>query len=489
VVQSNASLPGVTISSVASFGSSSLSNRINTYPAEAIYTSTLFVGKHTVKFGGDYQSAYYDYTLYSSLKGNYTFSSVANYLAGNYSQYSQSFGDPHNPRLHQYLSGFLQDSWRASDRLTMNYGLRYDIEVHPKSPTGQRFGWDRNEVGPRFALSYDLTGKGKSFLKFASGVYYDRIMQNLTTFYTNIEGYQTLTSATWTPTTPGAPAFPNVFATTPANLPLGVVNTNTLPSNFNTPASTQLTGTWERSLTSSLVFSASAIYTHKWNVDYGWDTNILWNGQALVRPNTKYRVISQYQFDGWGNYVAGIFDLKRRGEWVGFNASVTVQRARDIGNNYGSTPSDQRQGIASEYGAQADTPTLRGVLSGWYNVTPAIQISANFQARSGSRLDPQAPGFDVYGTGVLGGRTPGFSRNAFTGPGFRQVDMRFTWVLPVPKNRVSFYVEGFNVSNSVNAKSVSNDYGPTFGQPKPIFLTPLSYYPPRQVQLGVHWKF
>src|SRR5262249_55234783 len=160
---------------------------------------------HNMKFGADYMNSYYDYTLYSSLRGTYTFSSLPNYQRGVYSQYTQSFGDPHNPRRHQYLSGFAQDSWQASDRLTMNYGLRYDLEVHPKALTGTRFGWDLNEFGPRVALSYNLTGRGDTFLKFSSGIYYDRIFQNITTFYTNILGYQTLTSATWTPATPGAP--------------------------------------------------------------------------------------------------------------------------------------------------------------------------------------------------------------------------------------------------------------------------------------------
>ena len=46
-----------------------------------------------------------------------------------------------------------------------------------------------------------------------------------------------------------------------------------------------------------------------------------------------------------------------------------------------------------------------------------------------------------------------------------------------------------NLFNQVNPKSVSNDYGPTPGDAHAIFLTPLSWYANRQVQLGVHWKF
>jgi hypothetical protein len=487
--QSNSTLPAVNISSIANFGSISLNNTINTFPVEAIYNSSVFLGKHSVKFGADYMNAEYDYTLYSSLRATYTFSSVANYLKGAYSQFTQGFGDPANFRRHQYIAGFAQDSWRAGDRLTLNYGVRYDLEVHPKAPTGERFGWDRNNVGPRFGGSYDLTGKNKTFLKFSSGVYYDRIFQNITTFYTNIVGYQTLVSGTWTPTTPGAPVYPNVLTSKPATMPAGVVNSNIMPSDFRTPASTQTLATIEHSLTPSIVVSASAIYTHLWDVDYTLDMNLTWNGTAWVRPNPAYRVITQYQFDGAGNYAGGIFEVKRRGTRVGFNGSVTVQRARDMGNNYNSAPNDQRTGIAGEYGPNADTPTVRGVLSGWYNITPTIQVSGKVQSRSGMWVNPIASGIDLVGAGTLGSRTPGFGRNEIVGPGYSQTDMRFTWALPVPNQKISFYVEAFNAFNQVNAQGVNNNYGAVNGSPLSVFMTPTVYYAPRQVQLGIHWSF
>jgi hypothetical protein len=64
------------------------------------------------------------------------------------------------------------------------------------------------------------------------------------------------------------------------------------------------------------------------------------------------------------NDVGGIFDVKRRGTKAGINVSLTVQRARDVGHNYNSLPVDRRIGIAGECGPQADSPTVRGVLSG-----------------------------------------------------------------------------------------------------------------------------
>jgi hypothetical protein len=488
VSESNASPPSVNISSVASFGSVTLNNNIDTYPVEAIYASTRFIGAHTVKFGADYMYAKYDYTLYSALHGTYTFSSLVNFQKGLYSQFTEGFGDPNNFRQHQYLSGFAQDSWRVNNRLTFNYGLRYDLEVHPLAPNGQRLGWDRKDFGPRFAASFALDDKATTLLKFASGIYYDRIFQNISTFYTNIAGYQTLTTGTWTPTTSGSPVYPNVFISKPS-IPAGVANTNILPTNFATPASSQVTGTIEHSFTPTLAVTMSAIYTHGWNVDWQDDANLQWTGTAWIRPNAGYRQILQYQFNGWANYVGGIFELKNRGTRMGWDGSLTLNHARDVGNNYNSIPNDQRVGIAGEYGPGADTPTARGVLSGWFDIAPSVQVSAKFQARTGMWVNPVDAGVDLIGAGILGSRTPGFGRNSFSGPGFNQTDLRATWMMPIPKQRLSLYLEAYNVFNRINVQTVNNDYGATPGQPLSFWMQPTAYYPPRQIQIGAHWSF
>ena len=78
------------------------------------------------------------------------------------------------------IAGFVQDSWQLGRRLTMNYGLRYDLDRPVEYwKTGTPFGkTDYNNFGPRLALSYDLTGVGHTFVKVSSGVFYDRIWGN-----------------------------------------------------------------------------------------------------------------------------------------------------------------------------------------------------------------------------------------------------------------------------------------------------------------------
>jgi hypothetical protein len=490
---SNASPPSVSISSVASFGTISLNNKIDTYPAQVLYSTTFFMNKHTFKFGSDYMVAYYDYTLYSLLRGSYSFSSVQNFLSGNYTQFTQSFGDPHNPRWHQYLSGFVQDSWLVNNRLTLNYGVRYDFEIHPKhKASGQRFGEDFNNFGPRFALAFDVTGSGRTFVKLASGIYYDRLFQNLTTFFTNVKGYEQIVSATWRPTDPGAPDYPNVFANQPANLPRAVVNTNIMPDKLKTPASGQVVTTLEHALTQNIAVSGSFVYTRSWDKEYGWDTNLEFDDatQRWVRPDANYRSINQTRFGGEAEYYAGIFELTKRGRQFGYNANLTLGRAYDTGNNYGSGPEDQRLGIDSEWGPQVDTPKVRGVISGWYNLFTAMQVSAAFKARTGMAINSSASGLDLNGDGRTGDRTPTFGRNSFRGTGSKSLDLRFTWIVPLTEARkLHFYVEGFNVLNTENVRTFNGDYGPIPGSPRDRWMEPITYFSPREVQFGARLVF
>jgi hypothetical protein len=94
-------------------------------------------------------------------------------------------------------AAFAQDSWRATRRLTLDYGLRYEYsapwtEVNGKlsnfAPgiglvTQQSPGWtglyqpDRNNFGPRAGFAYDLTGKGRTVIRGGFGMLYETLLQ------------------------------------------------------------------------------------------------------------------------------------------------------------------------------------------------------------------------------------------------------------------------------------------------------------------------
>jgi hypothetical protein len=151
---------------------------------------------------------------------------------------------------------------------------------------------------------------------------------------------------------------------------------------------------------------------------------------------------------------------------------------------------DQRFGIDGDWGPQTDTPTVRGVVSGWYNVNSMIQLSSSFRARSGIAVNPIASGLDLNGDGNLNDRTPTFGRNSFRGPDNNQLDARFTWAIPLQNSRrVLVYVECFNLLNHNNVLTVNNNYGPLPGVPLSSWTQPATWAPPREIQLAVRVSF
>jgi hypothetical protein len=90
---------------------------------------------------------------------------------------------------------YLQDSFRMTPRLTLNFGVRWDYfgvvneknnlfyRFDPASsnlvPAGQLYDKDLNNFAPRVAFAYDLTGKGKTVVRGGWGMFYDAFAQDI----------------------------------------------------------------------------------------------------------------------------------------------------------------------------------------------------------------------------------------------------------------------------------------------------------------------
>ena len=63
------------------------------------------------------------------MRGSYTFSSLANFLTGNYnSRVRPDVRRRRSSQTNPNLGFFAQDEWSAGSRLTLNLGLRYDLQ-------------------------------------------------------------------------------------------------------------------------------------------------------------------------------------------------------------------------------------------------------------------------------------------------------------------------------------------------------------------------
>ncbi|MGC4082553.1 MAG: TonB-dependent receptor [Vicinamibacterales bacterium] len=117
-------------------------------------TLSKLAGRHNYKFGGDYRKIGVKSLNYGTSTGSYTFTgtfsnnSIADLLLG----YPQSGNIPLNNQLNgfvNYYAGYVQDDWRVNDRLTLNYGVRFEKETGLREANDQiTVDFDQSAVSP-----------------------------------------------------------------------------------------------------------------------------------------------------------------------------------------------------------------------------------------------------------------------------------------------------------------------------------------------------
>jgi hypothetical protein len=175
-------------------------------------------GNHTFKFGGDIAfvripeavfelnfAGLFNFggltasTLNPAFAGAPDFTPVQQYGLGFPTNYIQGFGNPVSKIDNKPIAFFAQDSWKVRPNVTLNYGVRYDIELTEQVPVvgfrdplsginlsasdiiaaqdavnaQQGFPRDKNNWAPRVAIAWDVKNNAKTVLRAAYGLFYD----------------------------------------------------------------------------------------------------------------------------------------------------------------------------------------------------------------------------------------------------------------------------------------------------------------------------
>jgi hypothetical protein len=123
------------------------------------------LGQHAFKFGFSFNRYTKNQMLYGDEQGNYGFNSKTNdtlmdTLLGLANSYSQDLVAPIRHYAENTTSGYAQDNWHVSPRLTLQLGLRYDALPH---------AWERNNLLGNFNQATYLTGRVNAPIWDASG--------------------------------------------------------------------------------------------------------------------------------------------------------------------------------------------------------------------------------------------------------------------------------------------------------------------------------
>src|ERR1039458_2250942 len=119
--------------------------------------------------------------------------SVQAYGAGIPQDFIQGIGSPSDSFKNIPIGVFWQDSWRVSPTVTLNYGVRYDVEIPPKfkppdalalagyNYLGLQKGiqTDKNNIQPRLGVAWEPKGDGKTVFRASYGMFYDHPLLGL----------------------------------------------------------------------------------------------------------------------------------------------------------------------------------------------------------------------------------------------------------------------------------------------------------------------
>ena len=305
--------PRVSIAGVATWGRATNSpNEQTTYQGQIINHLNLTAGRHDVKLGIDFYPVHYEIFFPGGVYGSYSFASLATFQAGNYINYSQTFGEDTFVLPHAFYAGFIQDSWRLRRNVTANLGLRYEYEKQA-TWNGIDYPADRNNFGPRGGVAWDIRGDGRTVVRGETGMFYDKNFGNipLNTF----RGMQGVTRA-YTflgPTAAGAPRYPAVLTAEPGAAALGSTNVRIMVEDASIPQAWQTSVALDLALGSSTAASISFLRNDQ-SRQY---VNLTRNRLELIdgvrrRRDQSLGTVSVYQPSGVSLYHAMSLELRRR---------------------------------------------------------------------------------------------------------------------------------------------------------------------------------
>jgi len=528
---------------------------------------TMVRGSHQIKFGGQFLVHDNNVESHVFMAGRFNFGALPGSLAnpalggtiitalqafnlGIPQAYQQGFGDPNTSSTEPYFSVYIQDRWKALRTLTLDLGVRYELD-DLQDPVRT----DTNNLAPRLGLTWDVRGDRKTLVRAGYGIFYaptSYVLPATVNPLGEVNGYrkiaQVLTTLTSLP--PGNPANPtNIYnslrAQSVITLPVptrsiteadisqfGITIAHDGPrpplsvlfrsaDDFASAYTQQTSLGLERTIGLTWVVSANYLFVRGARIMRARDENLL---PAPVSSN-GIRVWSTAFFADPALFQGNVFEstansfyhsmtvevTKRVSSHVRLTGNYTLSKAIDDVVDYNSdfqatdqanlraeralSSFDQRHKFVSyaflESPSDLGNEGISKVLSN-FTLSPVLSINS---ARPFNLLTGNDQNNDRHSTTD---RPIGAGRNTGIGPGFWTLDLRLTRSVPVGDAKIEIIGEAFNVFNTLNYKSVNNTVGnisgpfrregdPSLSPSQPFGFT--SALDARRIQLGVRATF
>jgi Carboxypeptidase regulatory-like domain/TonB-dependent Receptor Plug Domain len=435
-------------------------------------------GKHNWKYGYEFRrttvNQYYDLGYRSRLR----FSTFEDFLSGTMTAGGLQFAGDSHRNTHQNNHGFyLQDNFRLTHNLTLNYGLRWDYYgvinesnnqlsiLNTTTQTLQQVGTqglsqlypkDLNNFAPRAAIAWDVNGSGKTVVRAGWGLYYDAFSQDFfighfpfNTFspgmaYNGI-GPNPITQGSFTNTDSSGngilvanqPVFSGFTPTT---------DVWTVDQKIRTPYVQNYNLNIERQLAGGLALQAGYVGSTGKKLFRFRDINQATDPVNLTGPYSPagFTYVNQFESSAWSNYNALQLTLKLR-NYHGMTSQVNytwshsldnasdgedyVPNASQPDNSYnpqaekGNSNFDRRQSFTWDFNYQLPGFAAKSWWRGGWAVDGVLRLSTgqpynlnSFESYNGTGEFFERP--DVIGNPFAGVSTPGAILNlgAFAAP-------------------------------------------------------------------------
>ncbi|MEY4094095.1 MAG: hypothetical protein RLZZ53_1294 [Acidobacteriota bacterium] len=490
--------PAVSIAGVATFGTSSSSptGRVNKM-YQIVNNLSHQRGAHAMRAGIDL--LYNDdlITFPRSVRGSYAFSSLANFLSGAYNNagFGQTFGITELAQTNPNAGMYVQDEWKVTDAVTINAGLRYDLQWL------ETINLDTNNLSPRLGVAWSPFDSRRTIVRASAGVFYDRVplraLANALMSAGNTTDVSALRqySVSLSPTQAGAPVFPAILS---AAIPLVTVpNITTMDRDVQNAYSRQFSGEVEHQIGDKTTIGAGYQYLKGdsllMSVNQNVPTCVAAGSNNGCRPVSTYANNSQYSSVGESNYHGLHVSLSQRTARFGhYRVSYTLSKSlnnlgeaffsspidpTDLSKDWGRSDNDQRHRLAANASANVYGFMLSGMLQA-YSAAP-FNITSGVTTVQGTAGRPIVDGAFI-------------DRNAGEGTPFFVMHARLSRTIRIG-SRWQFEVmaEGFNLTDRANVVTRNANFGAgTYpSSPSSSFNQITAVGEPRSLQFGARVRF
>jgi len=508
-------------------------------------------GNHSMRYGSEVRTTRIDLDNWNTPNGNFTFTgrytgnAVADMLLG-YPSQSQRLVGPGVSNLRSWqVAAFVQDDWRVNNRLSLNFGVRYEYQA-PSWEANNQWGafvpalgrpvqvgtdglprsirdFSAANFAPRVGVVYDLSGNGTRTIRAGYGIYFQS--QTNSTLLANFQNAPISQRQNFV----ASATVPNISLSDP--FPAALAGTSLQAQGFEPFWDLGRTHRWSADIQQQLGASSALTLGYVGSVSrhlpraYNINQPVLGAGTPQSRrPFPAYGDITWNIGDGSGDYHSLQTKLERRlSEGFSTILSYTWQKAmNDVNDGGAGDTGNQNARNRDEYGLAGhnrahrftasvvyDVPLQQALLRNW-------QVAAIYTASTGQPFTPVLT-TDRAGVGAFTGQRPdrvcagnlprdqrtvdrwfdtacfplpalgtfgNAGRNVLISPGLQTLDAVLSRTLMLGAGReLQLRLEGFNVLNQTNFLIPNrNADSPDFGK---IFQAAA----PRQMQLGVKFAF